>query len=252
MHAPTPDTGLGSFAAVLAGELPGTWTSQYHPDRGGNNDHDDLTTTVWDMNEVADALAKHTVDHCAVLTRDDGTRLFVTDPLGHGEGYLIAAMAPKDPPAEAFRGVSEPDGIAVADDPFSAAEDVTHDLLPRYDKALAQVQNHAARLTAPSLAQPEHLVMTWSGESIVVDNPERPDAELALAVHGFAFDAGRNAYVLSGDDSAQQAASIRGAGNRLSALGIGVILRHPPPRPALGTTPVAPPAPPVPSPHHSR
>ncbi|MDF3292406.1 hypothetical protein [Streptomyces silvisoli] len=252
MHDPTPDTGLGSFATVLAGELPGTWTSRYHPDRGGDNDHDALTDEVWDMNEVAAALAKHTVDRCAVLTRTDGTRLFVVDPVGHGEGYLIAALAPQDAPVEAFRGVREPDGIAVADGPFTAVEDITYDLLPRYDKALAQVRHNTARLAAPSAAEPERVVMTWSGDDLVVEALERPEIAQTLTDHGFAFDATRHVFVLSGDDSARQGACVRAAGHRLSALGIGVVLRHPPARPALGTTALAPPAPPATSAHRTR
>ncbi|MFF3460303.1 hypothetical protein ACFYXH_39675 [Streptomyces sp. NPDC002730] len=252
MHDPTPDTSLGSFAAVLAGELPGAWSSTYHPDRGSNNDHGALTDRVWDMNDVADALAKHTVDHCAVLTRDDGTRLFVADPPGHGKGYLIAAMAPDDAPDEAFRGVREPDGIAAVADPFSAAEDITHDLLPRYDKALAQVRSNAAWLAAPRPTEPEHVVMTWSGEAIVVDKPDRADVTKALTDHGFVFAPDRNAFVLSGDDTAHQAASVRATGDRLSELGIGTVLRHPQARSALGTAPVAPPGPPVTSPYRGR
>ncbi|MER6305026.1 hypothetical protein [Streptomyces sp. NPDC001657] len=167
MPDPTLDTRLGSFAAVLADELPDTWTSTWHPGRGGDNDHQALTDHVWGMNDVADALARHTVDHCAVLSRDDGIRLFVADPLGHGEGYLTVDMAPVDAPAEAFRGVREPEGIAVAADPFSAAEDITHDLLPRYDKAIAQVRSSAARLTAPQAADPERVVMIWSGDALI-------------------------------------------------------------------------------------
>ncbi|AJT62529.1 hypothetical protein T261_0840 [Streptomyces lydicus] len=253
MHDPTPETGyLSSFAAVLTGELPGIWTSEYHPDRGGNIDHDALTDQVWDMNEVAEALAEHAVDHCAVLTRDDGTRLFVMDPLGRDEGFLIAAMAPHDLPADAFRGVREPDGIAVAADPFSAAEDITLDLLPRYDKALAQVQHNAAPLAAPPAAEPEQVVMTWAGDALVVDKPERPDIAQVLGYYGFIFDASKDVFVLSGDDSARQGASVRAAGHRLSELGIGVVLRNPAARPALGTSAVAPPSQPVTSPHRSR
>ncbi|MFF4361542.1 hypothetical protein [Streptomyces sp. NPDC001604] len=252
MHDPTPDTSLGSFAAVLAGELPGAWTSTYHPDRGANNDHSALTDAVWDMNEVADALAKHTVDHCAVLQRHDGTRLFVADRPGHGEGYLIAPMAPSDAPAEAFRGVREPDGIAVDADPFSAAEDITFGLLPRYDVAVHQVRSNAARLAAPQPAEPEHVVMTWAGEAIVVDKPVRADVTKALTENGFVFAPDRNVFVLSGDDTAHQAASVRAAGERLSELGIDTVLRHPPTRPALDTTSVAPPSPSVVSTHRGR
>ncbi|MEV7888444.1 hypothetical protein ACWD3I_29745 [Streptomyces sp. NPDC002817] len=252
MHDPTPDTGLGSFAAVLAGELPGAWTSTYHPDHGGTGDHDVLTDQVWDMNEVADTLARRAVDHCAVLTREDGTRLFVAERTGPGEGYLIAAMAPAEAPAEAFRGVREPDGIVVAADPFSAAEDIRYDLLPRYDKALAQVHANAARRTVPSSGEPESLVMTWSDDTLVVERPGRDDIAGALAEAGFVLDTAREVFVLSGDDSAHQAASVRTAGHRLSQLGVSVVLRHPPARPALGTAATVPPNPPVTAPQRSR
>lgn len=252
MHDPTPDTSLGSFAAVLADELPGAWTSTYLPERGGDNDHGALTDRVWDMNDVADALAKHPVDHCAVLQRHDGTRLFVTDPIGHGDGYLIAALAPDGAPDEAFRGVREPDGITVDADPFSAAENVTQNLLPRYYVALAQVHDNAARLTAPQPAETERVVMTWSGEAIVVDKPARADITKALTENGFVFAPDRNVFVLSGDDTAHQAASVRATGERLSALGIDTVLRHPQTRPALGTTLVPPPSPSVTSPHRGR
>ncbi|WP_420036022.1 hypothetical protein ACN2WE_30800 [Streptomyces sp. cg28] len=238
MPDPIPDTSLGSFAAVLAGELPGAWTSTYHPDRGGDNDHSNLTDAVWDMNDVADALAKHTVDHCAVLERHDGTRLFVADPLGHGEGYLIAAMAPANQPAEAFRGVREPDGIAVDADPFSAAEQVTVDLLARYYVAAHHVFKNAEQLT-PAPSTPERLVMTWSDGSLVVDKPDRADAARVLTDHGFILDPARDVLVLPGDDTAQQAASVRASGERLSELGIDTVLRSPQTQPALGTATVA-------------
>ncbi|MGQ4484282.1 hypothetical protein ACN6LM_002610 [Streptomyces sp. SAS_281] len=250
MHDPTPDTGLGSFAAVLAGELPGDWTSTYHPDHGDLNVHHVLTDRVWDMNDVAEALAQRNVDHCAVLARHDGTRLFIAEQPGPGEGYLIAAMAPAEAPDEVFSGVREPDGIVVDADPFSAAADVTADLLPRYYVALAQVRGNADEL-ALRQADPLRIVMTWYDGSLVVDKPDRLDIARVLTEAGFTFDPDRDVYVLSGDDTAEQAASARAAGARLSTLGVGVHLRHPQARPALGTTPTAPP-PTVASPHRSR
>lgn len=248
MHDPTPDTSLGSFATVLAGELPGTWTSTYHPDRSGL---DVVTDAVWDMNEVAEALAKHPVDHCAVLQRSDGSRLFVAEQPGHAEGYLIAALAPADAPAEAFRGVREPDGIAVDADPFSAAEHLTFGLLPRYYVAAHQVFKNAEHLTREATAE-ERLVMAWSDGALVVDEPDRADITRVLTDHGFLLDPARSVLVLPGDDTARQAASVRATGERLAALGIDTVLRHPQTRPALGTTPVAPPSPSVASPHRGR
>ncbi|MEK8146171.1 hypothetical protein NKH18_48015 [Streptomyces sp. M10(2022)] len=151
---------------------------------------------------------------------------------------------PDGAPEEAFRGVREPDGLVVDADPFSAAEDVTVDLLPRYYVALAQVRGNADRLALPP-ADPQRVVMTWSDGSLVVDKPDRADIAGALTDNGFTFDPDRDVLVLSGDDTAHQAASARAAGARLDELGIGVVLRHPQARPALGTASVAPPTPTV-------
>ncbi|WP_215449438.1 hypothetical protein [Streptomyces sp. ATCC 21386] len=250
MHA--PDDSLASFAAVLAGELPGQWSTQYHPGRGDNTDHDELVVDVWDMDQVADAMAEYSLDHCAVLTRPvDGTRLFVMDRKGHDDGFLIAAMAPKDLPIEAFRDVREPDGIAVDADPFRAAKHVRLRLLPRYAQALALVRDNASRLLADP-ADEQRVVMTWSGEDLVVAKPDRDDVARALTEYGFTFDADRNVFVLSDGDSARVAASVRAAGHRLSELGVGVLLSRPTGRPALDITPAQPPAPPTPAPHRTR
>lgn len=254
MHERTPDTGLDSFVIILADELPGAWTSQYHPDLEGDNNRAGLTAPVWDLDEVADAIARHTVDVCAVLTRDDGTRLFVADPLGHdvGHGYLIAAMAPQNMPAEAFRGVREPDGITVPADPFRAAEDVAHNLLPRYDKALAQVHSNASRLAPPQSQQSSRVVMAWSGDDLVVAKPDRADVGWALTDHGFVFDPNEDVFVLSGDDSRRQSASVLATSKHLSELGIGVVIPTRQARPALDTSAVLPPSVPVAVPHRIR
>ena len=251
MHA--PDDSLASFAAVLAGELPGQWSSQYHPDCGGDTDHDELTADVWDMDQVADAMAEHLVDHCAVLTRHaDGTRLFVMDRKGHDDGFLIAAMAPEDLPVEAFHGVREPDGIAVDEDPFRAAKHVSLRLLSRYDTALAQVRDNASRLATTQAGQQGRVVLTWSGEDLVAAEPDRDDVATALTEYGFVFDEARHMFVLSDGDSARVAASVRAVGHRLSELGVGVLLSRPPGRSAPDTAPAQPPASPARAPHRTR
>ncbi|WP_107122687.1 hypothetical protein [Streptomyces dysideae] len=248
---PATDDSLASFAAVLAGELPGQWSSEYHPDRGGSTDHGELTAEVWDLDQVAAALAEHSLDHCAVLTRRaDGTRLFVMDR--NDDGFLISAMAPNDLPTEAYRGVREPDGIAVVANPFRAAKHVSLRLLPRYEQALAQVRDNAARLSAQATDQQERVVLTWSGEDIVTARPDRADIAKALTEHGFVSDEARNLFVLSDGDSAQVAASVRAVGHRLSALGLGVLLSRPTGRPAPDITHAQPPARPVPASHRTR
>ncbi|GGZ79611.1 hypothetical protein [Streptomyces bluensis] len=243
---PAPDDSLASFAAVLAGELPGQWSCQYHPEHASTSD-DELTADVWDMDQVADALAEHPVDHCAVLSRDDGTRLFVMEHTGHDDGFLIAAMAPTDLPAEAFRGVRQPDGIAVDANPFRAAKHVSLRLLPRYDQALAQVRDNASRLPASRTPGEQRVVMTWSGKDIVTSEPDRDDIAQILTEHGFAFDAPRHLFVLSEGHTSQVAASVRAVGHRLAELGVGaVLLPRRPGRPALDTTPAQPPVAPAP------
>ncbi|GGU55159.1 hypothetical protein GCM10010211_19800 [Streptomyces albospinus] len=232
-HDTAPD--LASFAIALADELPGNWTSEHqthtqYPDQFARAEH------VWDMNLLAHAIAEHVLDQDAVLTRDDGARLYVIARPRSGEEFLVGAVAPADIPAEAFRAVREPDGIAVPDDPAQAAADITTDLLPRYDKALAQVHDHAARLTPA--APPELVVITLAGRDFHVTKPERADAAQILADNGCVYDPDQDAFVLSGKDTAAQAQAIQRAAAQLDRLGIGVSVRLPQAKPALETAPV--------------
>ncbi|MVO90303.1 hypothetical protein GPA10_37530 [Streptomyces sp. p1417] len=238
MPDPTPD--LASFATALADELPGTWLSE-HTQHQRHTGQSARAEDLWDMNLLAHALAEHTLDQDAVLTREDGMRLYVIARPRRGEEFLIGALAPAGIAPEAFRGVREPDGIAVEDDPFTAAEEVVVDLLPRYDKALAQVRHHADRIAA---AQPPDLVViTLSGRDFHVTKPERADAARILIDNGCTYDQTRNVFVLPGEDTARQAQAIQNAAAQLDRLGIGVSIRPAPARPALDTTPPPPPSP---------
>lgn len=236
----TPD--LESFATALADELPGHWRSEYHR----HHEHSEQLSgaqDVWDMNLVSAALATYDLGHDAVLSRDDGARLYVIGRPRMNEEYLVAAMAPSIAP-EAFRGIPEPDGIAVPDDPFRAAEDIAVDLLPRYDKALAQAQHNAAaapRQSAPA-SGPERVVMTWAADGQLVASAESEAAAAALRDNGFLYHEQQQTYVLAGDDTAVQASFVRAAGTQLAAHGIGVVMRHPASKPALETTGPAAPA----------
>ncbi|MBV9025568.1 MAG: hypothetical protein JO362_17650 [Streptomycetaceae bacterium] len=180
---------LASFAAVLAGELPGCWMSEYHR-HTECRDQFSLAEDVWDMNLVSGAIAGHLLEHAVVLTGDDGTRLYVIAHPRCDEEFLVAAMAPPGFQAEAFRGVREPDGIAVSDDPFRAAEDIVVDLLPRYEMAIAEVQHNSASPGPPPVTPacaPEHTV-TWCGDSLLTAQPENQEVAKALHQGGFAWD----------------------------------------------------------------
>ncbi|WP_329025759.1 hypothetical protein [Streptomyces sp. NBC_00690] len=232
---------LESFAAVLADELPGAWVST-HQQHTEQADQYARAEDVWDMNLIADALAHRVLGQDAVLTRDDGTRLYLIGRPGAEEEFLVAAMAPPGIPARAFQAVREPDGIAVPADPFRAADAITGDLLPRYDKALAQVQHNAVHpppAMAPAPAR-EAVTMTWFGDGLLAAKPGSQKAAAVLHENGFAWDPAEKAFVLSGDDTARQAQAVRTAGARLEELGIGVVLRHPHNRPALDTSGAAP------------
>ncbi|MET9550109.1 hypothetical protein ABZY36_33100 [Streptomyces sp. NPDC006627] len=238
MHDPTPD--LASFAIALADELPGNWTSEHHthaqyPDQFTRAEH------VWDMNLVAQAIAEHVLDQDAVLTRDDGTRLYLIARPRSGEDFLVGAIAPADIPAEAFHTVREPDGITVPDDPAQAAADITTDLLPRYDKALAHVRDNAARL-APAQS-PELVVITLSGRDFHVTKPDRADAVQVLTDNGCVYDKDHDRFVLPGEDTAAQAQAIQRAAAQLDRLGIGLSVRLPQAKPTLDTAPVSAPTP---------
>ncbi|MFI9210216.1 hypothetical protein ACIGW7_19020 [Streptomyces sp. NPDC053253] len=233
MHDTDPSD-LESFATILAGELPGRWTSQYHPDHGSGADYDHLTTTVWDMDQTAHSIATHGVAHCAVLTRtDDDTRLLVIDHLGLAEGFLVAALAPAGLPDAAYAGVREPNGLAVPADPFHAAEATTLHLLPRYADALAHARRNAAALDAPL---PEQINLTWADDALTTPVPDSVALARLLTEHGFVHDSRQNLLVLPGDDTAVQAQSVRALGARLAELGVGVGMRHPaPPAPATAS-----------------
>ncbi|MFJ7423358.1 hypothetical protein ACIQXD_32850 [Streptomyces uncialis] len=228
---------LEAFAAVLTGELPGTWTSDYQQHAEQADQHA-RAEDVWDMNLVSDAISKAALGQDAVLTRDDGTRLYLIGRPGTEE-FLAAAMAPPGLPPEAFRGVPEPDGITVPDDPFLAAKNITTGLLPRYDKALAQVRHNATHPAPPAAAPApawETVTMTWSGDGLLTAKPESQKAAAVLHRNGFVWEPAGKAFVLSADDTAHQARAVRTAGAQLTALGIGTVMRHPPNRPAPDTS----------------
>jgi len=228
---------LASFADVLAGELPGSWRGAHHrpPD---SKELAGILDRTRDLDLVAESLASHPPRHLAVLTRDDGAQLVLLDRHDGRDGLLAAALAPEDLPAEAFRGIREPNGIAVGDDPFLAAEVIAGDLLARYETALAQVRVNASALTAPAgdeqvhPSQPDRLVLTWQSDGDLAASPATEETAAILLANGFTHDERTGVYRLCGDDTAVQARAVRRAGSELAARGIATALAPPAAPPA--------------------
>ncbi|MFC8708869.1 MULTISPECIES: hypothetical protein [unclassified Streptomyces] len=214
---------LNSYADILADELPGTWTSQMASDAEG--DLAELADRLWDLDLVAASLAVRPLVQAAVLNRPDGAQLVLLDPHDVGDSYLVAAVAPLALPDEAYRGVVEPDGIAVPqDDPFQGAELTADGLLDRYDTALAQVRNNALGHIQPPRS--DRVVLTWQQDGSVATAPVTTAACAVLEGAGFRQDPHTGIHWLSGDDTTVQARVLQAIGPQLDALGISTALQH--------------------------
>ncbi|MFD3580875.1 hypothetical protein [Streptomyces sp. NPDC058683] len=242
MHDHDTSQRLASYADVLASELPDTWTSSHLPP-DAKDDLAELADRIWDLDLVAASLAEHPLQQAAVLSRPDGAQFVVLDRHDERHGFLIAAVAPQALPDEAYRAVPEPNGIALADDPFLSAEQVAGDLLARYDRALTQVRHNALGSIQPS--QPDRAVLTWQPDGSVAAAPadDRPGA--ILIAHGFVQDPHSGIYRLTGDDTQAQARALREIGPQLDLLGISTALQHPAGRRAPTSAPAS--MPPVPA-----
>ncbi|MYS52199.1 hypothetical protein GTW46_19370, partial [Streptomyces sp. SID6013] len=107
MHDHNISERLASYADVLAGELPDTWTST-HLTGDAKDDLAELTDRIWDLDLVAASLAEHPLQQAAVLSRPGGAQLVLIDRHDERDGFLLAAVAPRALPDEAYRGVPEP------------------------------------------------------------------------------------------------------------------------------------------------
>lgn len=240
MHDHENSERLASYADVLASELPDSWTSAYHPP-AHKDDLADLAERIWDLDLVAESLAQHPLQQAAVLSRSDGAQLAVLHRHDERDCFLIAAVAPRELPDEAYRDIHEPNGIALADDPFLGAEQVAGDLLARYDIALTQARHNAAQGVQPS--QANRVVLTWQPDGGLAASPVGEKAASVLAANGFVRDSA-GIYRLNGDDTLTQARAVQKTGRQLDVLGIDTALQHPSGRIAPTATPaVAPRAP---------
>jgi hypothetical protein len=79
---------LQSFGIALADELPGTWTSTV-TDHTTPEVQAAAARDVWDLNLMAEALARHHLGSSAVLTREDGTRLYIAGRPGRPRSVSV-------------------------------------------------------------------------------------------------------------------------------------------------------------------
>lgn len=209
---------LTDRAHVLAAAVPGTWRISHHT-ATGQDQLDELTDRIWDLDHVAESLARTPLQHAAVLTRADGAQLAILD---QPDGLLVAAVAPRDLPDEAYRGVPEPNGFALRNDALESAQQVTDRLLHRYEASLAQVRTHAASMRT---VEADQVVLAWQPDGSLTTSPVGATAAAVLIGHGFVHQ-GDGVYRLDGDDTAAQARAVRTIGPRLDAHGIQTRLQH--------------------------
>lgn len=231
---------LAAFATALAQRLPGTWTSQHHP-HATYPDQFPIAEELWDMGHAQWAVSEFVLNHDAVLAGPDGKRLYVIDrPLNKGE-FIVAALAPPGLDDHLFRGVPEPNGITVGTDPARASTAVARRLLPRYDKALAEVRRRAALEQVPSVKRTAQVDFAWQADGSLTATTDHPRAIDHLHRAGFHADPrSSDTFALPVALSpAERDQRLRTVALELGALGAHVSIRNAPAPPA--------PAPPAPA-----
>ncbi|MFJ2812219.1 hypothetical protein [Streptomyces sp. NPDC087294] len=254
---PPARTDLSAFATDLAFRLPGIWNSEYHH-HAAYKDQFPLAEQLWDFGHVDWVVSEFVLTRDAVLHGPGGKRLFVTDRPLHPHQFVVAPLEPDDAHLKPhhFVGVTEPNGIAVPNDPLRASTLIVRRLLPRYEHALQTVRRNAVeqpgpphRPAPPQVAQV--VTLTWYGDGALGapygSVPEQ--ARMALYAHGFQYHPHQAAFLLPaayGEDG--RALRIQAVARRLAEQGIGVNLRHAAPT----TTAVPPPSRPTAARSHHR
>jgi hypothetical protein len=159
--------------------------------------------------------------------------------------YLVAPLEPEGFAPHHFRGVHEPNGIAVPDDPIRAAAAITRRLLPRYRQAREVVRHHARTQPEPPHRPPaaevtQTLTLIWYPDGAVgAPHASVPDdARMVLYSHCFHYSPHESAFLLPASYSdAERALLLQSAIRQLTNQGIGVNLRRAAPTTAPPTAP---------------
>ncbi|WP_244189012.1 hypothetical protein [Streptomyces yokosukanensis] len=154
--------------------------------------------------------------------------------------YLVAPLQPEGVLPHHFRGVEEPNGIAVPDDPVRAAAQVARRALPRYAEALNAVRRNTLhqpdpphRAAAPEVT--EALTLIWYPDGVVGAPSVSVPTEARTVLYGcyFQYSPHEAAFVLPASYTTEaQALLLQSAVRQLTAQGIGVNFRHAAPTPS--------------------
>ncbi|WP_328486032.1 hypothetical protein [Streptomyces zaomyceticus] len=248
---PHNHTFLPTFAVTLAARLPGTWTSQYHR-HTAYSEQFPAAERLWDSGHVDWAVSEQVLGHHAVLTGPAGEELYVIERPRHRGQFLVAALEPVGFLPHHFRGVPEPNGIAVSSDPVRAAASISCRLLPRYARAAEAVRAQARLRPDPPAhrqAPPETVravTLTRYADGVLGTPYTSVPAEArdALYLSGFQYVPDQGAFLLPvGYGPVATAVRIQVLAARLAQTGIGLNLRHAPTHPRAAAAVTVSPAP---------
>ncbi|MCZ0978710.1 hypothetical protein O1L60_04165 [Streptomyces diastatochromogenes] len=224
---------LETFALEIAARLPGGWTSEFHP-HPSYSDQFPTADRLWDNGHVDWAVSEFVLGHHAVLTGPAGQELYIIERPLYRNQFLVAALEPPGCLPHHFRGVPEPNGIAVDADPVRASAAITHRLLPRYARAVETVREQARQRPAP----PAHRQAPAETSAVTLVRYEDgllgapygsvpAEAHDALCLSGFRSVPDQGAFLLPHESgSVATAVRIQVLANRLAKIGIGLNYRH--------------------------
>lgn len=188
-----------------------------------------IAERVWGIGTIRRALHEFPRSPVALLHGPDDQQLCVIDRPLRSRQYLVAPVKPAGFEPRHFSGVTEPNGIAVPDDPVRAAAAATRRILPLLRDALAAVRHNAAAQPSPQVARAITLIWYEDGALGTPYRSVPEDAREDLYALGFQYHPHQAAFLLPaayGEDGHAQ--RLRALVYQLAHKGIGISLRHPP------------------------
>ncbi|AKJ10179.1 hypothetical protein ABB07_09135 [Streptomyces incarnatus] len=235
-----------TFATELAAHLPGQWHRRY-TGFPPPQDQPHVADQVWDCGPTHSALLDW-APPTAFLDGPAGEQLCVIPRPRYPRQYLVAPLRPDGFKPHHFRGMDEPNGIAVPDDPIRAAAQVARRVLPRYAEALNAVRRSALhqpepphRPAAPEVT--ESLTLIWYPDGVVGAPSASVPAVACTVLYAccFQYSPHEAAFVLPASYSTEaRALLLQSAVRQLTAQGIGVNFRHAAPTPSRPISTAAP------------